>query len=87
MGQLRSLRKQPRKGTLVSVSAADPLNLVGIATPGDHIPALAGNHLLYRDGHPIAVLEGREPRFPWISTTPPAGRLRAGWCGGAWRRS
>jgi ATP-dependent Lhr-like helicase len=63
VGQLRSLRKQPRKGTLVSVSAADPLNLVGIATPGDRLPALAGNRLLYRDGLPIAVLEGREPRF------------------------
>ncbi|HEV2846980.1 MAG TPA: DEAD/DEAH box helicase [Thermoanaerobaculia bacterium] len=63
VGQLRALRKQPRKGTLVSVSAADPLNLVGIATPGDRLPALAGNRLLYRDGEPIAVLEGREPRF------------------------
>ena len=63
VGQLRALRKQPRKGTLVSVSAADPLNLVGIATPGDRLPALAGNRLLYRDGFPIAVLEGREPRF------------------------
>jgi ATP-dependent Lhr-like helicase len=63
VGQLRALRKQPRKGVLVSVSAADPLNLVGIATPGDRLPALAGNRLLYRDGLPIAVLEGREPRF------------------------
>ena len=63
IGQLRALRKQPRKGTLVSVSAADPLNLVGIATPGDRLPALAGNRLLFRDGLPIAVLEGREPRF------------------------
>ncbi|HEX9940785.1 MAG TPA: DEAD/DEAH box helicase [Thermoanaerobaculia bacterium] len=63
VGQLRALRKQPRKGTLVSVSAADPLNLAGIATPGDRLPALAGNRLLYRDGLPIAVLEGREPRF------------------------
>ncbi|HSG40591.1 MAG TPA: ATP-dependent DNA helicase, partial [Thermoanaerobaculia bacterium] len=63
VGRLRALRKQPRKGTLVSVSAADPLNLVGIATPGDRLPALAGNRLLYRDGEPIAVLEGREPRF------------------------
>src|SRR6185295_4576598 len=61
--RLRALRKQPRKGNLVSVSAADPLNLVGIATPGDRLPALAGNRLLYRDGEPIAVLEGREPRF------------------------
>jgi ATP-dependent helicase Lhr and Lhr-like helicase len=63
VGQLRALRKQPKKGALVSVSAADPLNLVGIATPGDRLPALAGNRLLYRDGLPIAVLEGREPRF------------------------
>jgi ATP-dependent helicase Lhr and Lhr-like helicase len=63
VGQLRALRKQPRKGVLVSVSAADPLNLVGIATPGDRLAALTGNRLLYRDGLPIAVLEGREPRF------------------------
>ncbi len=63
VGRLRAMRKQPRRGNLVSVSAADPLNLVGIATPGDRLPALAGNRLLYRDGEPIAVLEGREPRF------------------------
>ncbi|HEY7216356.1 MAG TPA: ATP-dependent DNA helicase, partial [Thermoanaerobaculia bacterium] len=63
VGRLRALRKQPRKGNLVSVSAADPLNLAGIATPGDRLPAIAGNRLLYRDGEPIAVLEGREPRF------------------------
>ncbi|MFL6195659.1 MAG: DEAD/DEAH box helicase [Thermoanaerobaculia bacterium] len=63
VGQLRGLRKQPKTGVLVSVSAADPLNLAGIATPGDRLPAMAGNRLLYRDGHPVAVLEGREPRF------------------------
>ena len=63
VGRLRSMRNRPRKGTLISVSAADPLNLVGIATPGDRLAALAGNRLLYRDGIPIAVLEGREPRF------------------------
>jgi ATP-dependent Lhr-like helicase len=63
VGRLRALRKQPRKGSLVSVSAADPLNLVGIATPGERLPALSGNRVLYRDGEPIAVLEGREPRF------------------------
>jgi ATP-dependent Lhr-like helicase len=57
------MRNRPRKGTLISVSASDPLNLVGIATPGDRLAALPGNRLLYRDGIPIAVLEGREPRF------------------------
>ncbi|HSS52627.1 MAG TPA: ATP-dependent DNA helicase, partial [Thermoanaerobaculia bacterium] len=63
VGRLRAVRKQPKKGVMVSVSAADPLNLVGIATPGDRIPALAGNRLLFRDGEPIALLEGREPHF------------------------
>ena len=63
VGRLRSLRKQPKKGVLVSVSAADPLNLTGIATPGERLSALAGNRLLYKDGEPMAVLEGREPRF------------------------
>jgi ATP-dependent Lhr-like helicase len=63
VGRLRAMRNRPKKGTLISVSAADPLNLVGIATPGDRLAALAGNRLLYRDGIPIAVLEGREPRF------------------------
>ncbi len=63
VGRLRALRKEPKKGVLVSVSAADPLNLVGIATFGDRLPALSGNRLLYRDGEPVAVLEGRESRF------------------------
>jgi len=63
IGRLRAIRKEPKRGALVSVSAADPLNLVGIATPGDKLAALPGNRLLWRDGEPIAVLEGREPRF------------------------
>ncbi|HWM90721.1 MAG TPA: DEAD/DEAH box helicase [Thermoanaerobaculia bacterium] len=63
VGRLRAIRKQPKKGTLVSVSAVDPLNLIGIATPGERLPALSGNRLLYRDGVPIAVLDGKEPRF------------------------
>ncbi|HVT57743.1 MAG TPA: DEAD/DEAH box helicase [Thermoanaerobaculia bacterium] len=63
VGRLRAVRREPRRGALVSVSAADPLNLIGIATPGERLAALAGNRLLYRDGEPIAVLEGREARF------------------------
>ena len=41
----------------------DPLNLVGILTPGPRLPALTGNRLLYRDGVPIAMLSGGEVRF------------------------
>ena len=45
---------------MVSVSGADPLNLVGILTPGPRLPALTGNRLLYRDGLPIAMLAAGE---------------------------
>jgi ATP-dependent Lhr-like helicase len=63
VGRLRAVRREPRRGTLVSVSAADPLNLVGIVTPGERLPALAGNRVLFRDGEPIAIWEGRQARF------------------------
>lgn len=60
---LREARRQPDRGELVSLSAADPLNLVGILTPGGRLPSLTGNRLLYRDGLPIAVYAGGEVRF------------------------
>ena len=47
----------------VSVSGADPLNLVGILTPGPKLPALVGNRLLYRDGIPTAVLAAGDIQF------------------------
>ena len=47
----------------VSLSAADPLNLLGILTPGPRLPALTGNRLLYRDGLPVATLAAGEVRF------------------------
>jgi len=58
IGLLRSVRREPRAGDLVAVSGADPLNLVGILTPGDVVPALATNRILYRDGVPVAAREG-----------------------------
>jgi len=61
VASLRALRKEQAHGQLVSVSAADPLNLVGILTPGARITALAGNRVLYRDGVPIAVQSAARP--------------------------
>lgn len=56
VGLLREVRKRPADGNLVSLSACDPLNLLGTLLNGSKVPALAGNRLLYRDGVPVATL-------------------------------
>jgi ATP-dependent Lhr-like helicase len=63
IGVLRSVRRTQPDGALISVSAADPLNLVGIVLPGNRVPITPANRILYRDGIPIAILEAGEPRF------------------------
>ncbi|MFN2498377.1 MAG: DEAD/DEAH box helicase [Pyrinomonadaceae bacterium] len=49
--------------SMISISAADPLNLVGIITPGGRITAHTSNRILYRHGEPITILEAGETRF------------------------
>jgi len=56
------VRKLAKPGELVLLSAADPLNLVGILTPQSRIPAVHRNRVLLQDGLPIAALEGGEVR-------------------------
>jgi len=63
VGMLRAIRRQGPQESLISVSAADPLNVVGIITPGNRITAHTGNRILYQDGAPIAALESGETRF------------------------
>jgi len=60
---LRAARKKAHDGALVAVSAADPLNVVGVLTPGKRVPALAGNRVLFRDGIAVAVREGAVTRL------------------------
>jgi len=71
VGLLRAVRREEAKGELVTVSGADPLNLVGIITPGDVVTGLATNRVLYRDGIPVAVKqgEGKGERF-LVEVTP-----------------
>src|SRR5881296_2466265 len=71
VGLLRAVRREEAKGELVTVSGADPLNLVGIITPGDVVTGLATNRVLYRDGIPVAVKqgEGKGERF-LVDVTP-----------------
>ena len=61
--ELRNVKKQNKQDVLISISAADPLNLTGIMTPGRRIPAYSGNRILYRDGIPIAIREANEIQF------------------------
>jgi ATP-dependent Lhr-like helicase len=55
--QLREVRRMPAEGALVTISAADPLNLAGIVTSGERIRAARRSRLVYRDGVPLAVVE------------------------------
>ncbi len=56
--ELREVRRTPPDRTLVVLSAADPLNLAGIVTPGERVRAVASNRILYRDGVALAAMEG-----------------------------
>jgi ATP-dependent Lhr-like helicase len=56
--RLREVRRTQHDGRLLTISTADPLNLVGIVTAGDRVRAATRNRLVYRDGVPLAVLEG-----------------------------
>ncbi len=51
---LARVRNTPRDGQRVRICGSDPLNLVGILTPGERIPALQTREVVYVDGLPEA---------------------------------
>jgi ATP-dependent Lhr-like helicase len=53
---LRAVRRSPRDGERIEISAADPLNLAGILTPGERVAAVLGNRVAFLDGVPAAAL-------------------------------
>jgi ATP-dependent Lhr-like helicase len=77
IGLLRDMRRKPPTEAYLSLSAADPLNLIGILTPGPRLASLAGNRLLFRDGLPVATmaageiqyLEELQPKDQWDAQT------------------
>jgi ATP-dependent Lhr-like helicase len=62
VGRLRAVRKLEKEGDWVTLSAADPLNLAGVLSPGARVAAISRNRVLYCDGLAIAALEGGELR-------------------------
>jgi ATP-dependent Lhr-like helicase len=55
---LRSTRAEPPTGETITISAADPLNLVGIVVPGAKVMAISSRFVTYRDG---VALESSQP--------------------------
>lgn len=56
--RLREIRRTTPDDRLIAMSAADPLNLTGIITLGDRIRTTTGNRVVYRNGVPLAAMEG-----------------------------
>jgi ATP-dependent Lhr-like helicase len=71
VGQMRAIRRLEPAGQLIALSAADPLNLTGIVTPGERVPGITRNRILYRDGVPVVALEAGEAK-PIGSQEPPS---------------
>jgi ATP-dependent Lhr-like helicase len=46
-------------GEIITISAADPLNLAGIVVPGERVPAISGKHVSFKDG---VLAETPEPQ-------------------------
>jgi ATP-dependent Lhr-like helicase len=63
VAMLRDTRRAPPSGQYVSVSGADPLNLIGTVLPGRRVSALTANRILYRDGVPVAALSGGDVQW------------------------
>jgi ATP-dependent Lhr-like helicase len=71
---LRAARREPKRGEVVRLSACDPLNLVGIITPGPRVAAALPNTVVYEDGVPQLATAGTpapESR-PWSASGEPA---------------
>ena len=69
VGLLREMRRAPPPPVWISLSAADPLNLIGSILPGPKVPALTNNRILYRDGIAVAALVAGEAQ--WLQELEP----------------
>jgi ATP-dependent helicase Lhr and Lhr-like helicase len=56
--RLREIRRSAPDNRLIAISGADPLNLTGIITGETRVRASATNRVVYRNGLPVAAMEG-----------------------------
>ena len=57
LDELRAARHPAPAPEVARIAATDPLNLIGILSPGPRVPAIVGNAVLYLDGHAVASVE------------------------------
>jgi len=82
---LREVDREDKAEEWAVVNGSDPLNLVGVLTPGARLPALASNRVLYRGGVPLAQLRSQEITFAteldaaqnWLARSVLLGRAKA----------
>ncbi|WP_347555068.1 DEAD/DEAH box helicase [Robbsia sp. KACC 23696] len=72
---LRDIRRRPNGEIWTVISAADPLNLVGIVIAGNRIASTLANRIAYCDGIPMGWLEAGT--FHFASAALPEARERA----------
>jgi len=56
--RLREVRRSGGTDRLITISGADPLNLTGIVSGDERIRASASTRIVYRNGVPVAAMEG-----------------------------
>jgi ATP-dependent Lhr-like helicase len=70
-------RNLPKTAELTVLSAADPLNLTGIITPGERIASSSRQRLVYRDGLPMA--HGSAKQIHYLDTFNPDHQWQLRW--------
>ena len=56
--RLREVRRSKADDRLITISAADPLNLTGSITGDERIRSSTATRIVYRNGVPVAAMEG-----------------------------
>ena len=68
---LRAMRRSPRDGAEVELSACDPLNLIGTLVPGARVAAVRTQSIVLRDGSVVARSEPETAEQGAESPAPP----------------
>lgn len=61
---VREMRRVEPSGETITISAADPLNLVGIVVAGERVPAISGRTVTFRDGVAYEASEEHAFKMP-----------------------